>query len=521
MTTIREKIVILDFGSQYTQLIARRIREKNVFSEIVPYTAALPELERSEVRGIILSGGPSSVYDIDSPHPAAAVFAMNKPVLGICYGMQLMAYHLAGEVSPSPQREYGYAELEVMAESPLFQGLGNGHGNGQRPLLKVWMSHGDRLTRLPPGFSCLGKTDNSEFAAIMDPVRHFYGLQFHPEVIHTPQGTAILSNFVHHICGCSPNWTIESFVDNTIEELRTCVADREVICALSGGVDSSVLAILMNKAIGDRSRCVFVDNGLLRKDERQNVEEFLSGKMGLNIQVVDAARRFLDKLAGVSEPEAKRTIIGNEFIKVFFEAAGNFDFLAQGTLYPDVIESVSTKGPSATIKTHHNRVPHILELIKQGRIIEPLKELFKDEVRQVGLALGLPDELVYRHPFPGPGLAIRVIGPVDETRLAMVREADAIVRQEIAAAGMHREVWQAFAILLPVQSVGVMGDKRTYENSCVIRVVQSQDAMTADWARLEPDVLARMSHRIINEIAGINRVLYDISSKPPATIEWE
>ncbi|MBN2381772.1 glutamine-hydrolyzing GMP synthase [bacterium] len=516
-----EKIVILDFGSQYTQLIARRIREQQVYSEIVPFSVDLKVLEEEEVRGIILSGGPSSVYDQDSPHPDQAIFQLNKPILGICYGMQLMAFHQQGVVSASQAREYGHAELEVVADSPLFLDYPPESCRDDRPILTVWMSHGDRLTGLPKGFKPLGRTDNSEFAAIMNPEKQQYGLQFHPEVVHTPFGSKILSNFVHRICGCTSSWTTEAFIDDTIAQLRDLVGKRQVICALSGGVDSSVLAVLLNRAIGSKTRCVFVDNGLLRKDERKNVEEILVERMGLNIQVVDASERFLTRLAGISEPEHKRKIIGEEFIKVFFDAAGNFDFLAQGTLYPDVIESVSTKGPSATIKTHHNRVAQILDLIQQGRILEPLKELFKDEVRQVGLALGLPNEIIYRHPFPGPGLAIRVIGPVDETRLALVREADAIVREEVASAGWHNKVWQAFAILLPVHSVGVMGDQRTYENSCVVRVVQSQDAMTADWARLSPEILARISHRIINEIAGINRVLYDISSKPPATIEWE
>ncbi|MFC1853922.1 glutamine-hydrolyzing GMP synthase [candidate division CSSED10-310 bacterium] len=515
-----EKIIILDFGSQYTQLIARRVREQQVYSEIVPYTIAASDLVRDEIRGIILSGGPSSVDDHDAPHPDPALFTLDKPILGICYGIQLLAFHLGGTVSRSPAREYGYAELEIVARDRLFTGLEPGSGAAES-VLQVWMSHGDKITRLPPGFSCIGRTNNSDFAAIVDQERKLYGLQFHPEVIHTTSGSRIISNFIFQICHCRPHWTMESFIQNTVIQLRETVGSKKVLCALSGGVDSSVLAVLLHKAVGSQSHCIFVDNGLLRKGEGDYIQNQFAQKLELNITVIDARQQFLARLAAVGDPEKKRRIIGDEFIRVFLESAGEFNFLAQGTLYPDVIESVSTKGPSATIKTHHNRVPQILELIKQGRVIEPLKELFKDEVRQVGSALGLPDEIIYRHPFPGPGLAIRVIGPVDEERLVILREADAIVRQEISSQGWHRKLWQAFAILLPVQSVGVMGDKRTYENSCVLRMVQSQDAMTAEWARIPYSLLARISERIINEIPGINRVLYDISSKPPATIEWE
>lgn len=512
-----DKIVILDFGSQYTQLIARRIREQHVYTEIVPYSINIDYLKNNNVRGLILSGGPSSVFDKDSPHPALEIFEIGIPILGICYGMQLISYHLGGKVAPSTAREYGYAELTPIGDSPFFRSLSN---EIPEKFIRVWMSHGDRVTILPEGFKCIGKTNNAPLAAIADEKRKIYGIQFHPEVAHTPQGSNILSHFAKFICGCKADWNIESFIEETVSNLRKIIGDKTVLCALSGGVDSSVLAILLNKAIGKKSRCIFVDNGLLRKNEIQNVIE-LGKKLRLNLKVVNAKDRFLQALTGVSEPELKRKIIGEEFVKVFFNAAEDFDFLAQGTLYPDVIESISTKGPSATIKTHHNRVPEILNLIKQGRIIEPLKELFKDEVRQMGLALGLPEEIVQRHPFPGPGLAIRLVGEITKARLELLRDADAIVREEIIAAGWYEKLWQAFAILLSVQSVGVMGDQRTYDLTCVIRAVESKDAMTANWARLPSELLASISHRIINEIEGINRVLYDISNKPPATIEWE
>jgi GMP synthase (glutamine-hydrolysing) len=513
-----EKILILDFGSQYTQLIARRLREMGVYCEIHPCTAKAETIRAFAPKGIVLSGGPASVLAEGSPRADRVVFELGVPVLGICYGLQLMAHELGGQVGNAGHREYGPATIDVKATSPLFHGL--------PAKLDVWMSHGDRVEALPPGFEPVATTSNAPFAAAEDHRRRFYAVQFHPEVVHTPRGKDVLWNFAHDVCGCSGSWSMRAYVDVAVEQIRAQVKDGHVICALSGGVDSAVAALLVHRAIGDRLRCIFVDNGVLRSKEREQVEDVFGRMFHLPLVTVDASRRFLSRLAGVTDPEQKRKIIGREFIAVFEEEVERLaahgeraQFLVQGTLYPDVIESVSFKGPSATIKSHHNvgGLPEVMKLA----LVEPLRELFKDEVRRLGLELGLPAQIVQRQPFPGPGLAIRVLGEVTEERLAVLRKADVIVQEEVRNAGLYEKLWQAFAVLLPVRSVGVMGDERTYESTCAIRAIESTDGMTGDWARLPFEVLGKMSSRITNEVRGINRVVYDISSKPPATIEWE
>ncbi len=513
----RQTVVVLDYGSQYTQLIARRIRECRVYCEIHPCTLPLERLRALAPQAIVLSGGPQSVYGEASPRSDPALFELGVPVLGICYGEQLMAHQLGGKVEPSPDREYGPAKLEVLEPSGILAAFHAGEE------LSVWMSHGDRLTGLPPGFHAIGQSGNAPLAAIADPARRLYGIQFHPEVAHTPRGMEVLRAFLFDVVGLSPSWTPGSFVDDSIAAIGAAVGpDERVLCGLSGGVDSSVAAVLCQRALGERLVCIFVDNGVLREGERDGVERMMRQSFQLNLVVVDARARFLDALRGVTDPETKRKIIGRVFIEVFEAEAARVDnarFLVQGTLYPDVIESVSVRGPSAVIKSHHN-VGGLPERMKL-KLIEPLRELFKDEVREAGEALGMPHHVLWRHPFPGPGLAVRCLGEVTEPRLAVLRRADAIVIEEITAAGLYQSVWQAFAVLLPVRSVGVMGDDRTYEETCVIRAVHSSDGMTSDWARLPYELLSRMSSRIINEVRGINRVAYDISSKPPATIEWE
>jgi len=511
--TQRETILILDFGSQYTQLIARRVREAGVYSEIVPFNTPWADIANRHPKGLILSGGPQSVFAPDSPHPDPAVYEFDGPLLGICYGMQLLASRLGGRVAPADRREYGKAELTRTRSCCLFQNLPQ--------KMQVWMSHGDHIDSAPEGFDVVARTANA-IAAMEDSTRRRYGVQFHPEVVHTPLGKEILKNFLFNICGCSGDWNVRSFIDEAVARIRAQVGEEQALCALSGGVDSAVAALLVHQAIGDRLSCVFIDNGVLRKNEFEEVLQTFRESLHLKVVGVDASARFLERLAGVSDPENKRKIIGEEFIRVFEEEArklGEVRFLVQGTLYPDVIESVSVKGPSAVIKSHHNvgGLPEKMHL----SLIEPLRELFKDEVREVGRRLGLPETFVRRHPFPGPGLAVRIIGDVTPERLAVLKEADQIVVEEIRRAGLYDQVWQAFAILLPVRSVGVMGDDRTYENVIAVRAVNSLDGMTADWASLPYEVLATISSRIVNEVRGVNRVVYDISSKPPSTIEWE
>lgn len=508
-------IVVLDFGGQYSKLIARRIRDARVFSLILPFHTPLETVRSHRPAGIVFSGGPSSVHAQGAPLPDPGVFELGVPVLGICYGVQLLAHMLGGKVERSSKREYGIAHLEHEDGTGLFDGVDE--------RTEVWMSHGDAISAMPPGFATIGRTENCPHAAIANAQAGLYGVQFHPEVVHTPQGTRILSNFVHGICGCPPTWDMGSFAERAIEDIRAQVGSGRVLCALSGGIDSSVVAMLVHKAVGDRLTCVFVNNGLLRKGEPELVREVFREHFHLDLRYVDAERRFLESLRGVTDPEEKRKRIGGLFIEVFEEEArtlGRIDFLAQGTLYPDVIESVSaTGGPSATIKSHHNvgGLPEKMNL----KLIEPLRELFKDEVRLVGKDLGLPDEIVRRHPFPGPGLGVRCVGEVTKERLDTLREADAIFVEEIKRAGLYDSIWQALVVLLPVRSVGVQGDERTYEEACSLRAVTSEDAMTADWFRFPYDVLQRAASRICNEVRQINRVLYDVTSKPPATIEWE
>lgn len=512
-----EVILVLDFGSQYTQLIARRLRELGVYSEIHPFSMALPSIRRLSPKGIILSGGPSSVYDRHAPHPVPELFDVGVPILGICYGLQVIAYRLGGQVDPSAKHEYGSAEIVIDDTSDLFSGFAD---NGATTT--VWMSHGDALTRMPDGFEPIGHTGNSPICAIRNREKRIYGVQFHPEVVHTVHGREILSNFVFTICRCGGGWNPKSIIDAETEELHRQVGEANVICALSGGVDSSVLAVLLHRAIGDRLYCIHINTGLMRKDESRQITRLYRDTYHFNLDAVDATAIFLKNLQGVVDPEEKRKVIGRTFIEVFEREAksiGNVQFLAQGTLYPDVIESVSYRGPSQTIKSHHNvgGLPEKMNL----RLIEPFRELFKDEVRAIGRKLGLPDAFIVRHPFPGPGLAVRIIGEITPEKIRTVREADDIFIGEIRAAGLYETLWQAFAVLLPVQSVGVMGDRRTYDNVIALRAVTSLDGMTADWADLPHDILARVSSRIVNEVPGVNRVVYDISSKPPSTIEWE
>jgi GMP synthase (glutamine-hydrolysing) len=509
-----QTVLVLDFGSQYTQLIARRIREQSVYSVVHPFDFPVGIIRELAPKAIVLSGGPQSVYAEGAPYCSREVFELGVPILGICYGMQLTAYLLEGRVEASSEREYGRAEIDVIADSPLFAGTPKHQ--------QVWASHGDRILAGPPGFSTTATSPSAPITAFENAERQCYGIQFHPEVTHTEAGTEILRNFVFDIAGCRPSWDLGDFRRRKVDEIRREVGDRRAIVAVSGGVDSTVAALLVAEAIGERLTAVFVDNGVLRKNEPVQVGARLSDRLGLHFLQVDARRRFYEKLAGIEDPEVKRKRIGNEFIAIFEEEARRIpdvEFLVQGTLYPDVIESVSIKGPSAVIKTHHNvgGLPEKMGL----KLIEPVRELFKDEVRRLGLELGLEEEFVWRHPFPGPGLAVRILGEVNAERVEILQNADQIVIEEIRAAGLYREIAQAFAVLLPVKSVGVMGDERTYENVCAVRAVTTSDFMTADWYRMPHELLDRISRRIVNEVRGINRVVYDISSKPPGTIEWE
>ncbi len=514
---MQERVLILDFGSQFTQLIARRVRETHVYCEIHPHHMSLTDIQNWEPQGIILSGGPASVHDQDAPMVDPGIFALGLPILGICYGLQLMAHVLGGAVAKAEHREYGRAQLQIQeALGPLLS------FKSAEATEEVWMSHGDRIEKMPDGFRVLASSANSPLAAIGDPVRHFYGVQFHLEVVHTPRGAEMLTAFVRGVCGCHGQWTMHSYVDSAVATIRAQVGKGKVIAALSGGVDSAVAAVLIHRAIGDQLTCIFVDNGLLRFGESEKVQTVFRNYFQIPLQVIDARQRFLDVLDQVTDPEKKRKAIGNLFIEIFEEEAKKVegaDFLAQGTLYPDVIESVSFKGPSATIKSHHNvgGLPERMHL----QLVEPLRELFKDEVRELGRELGMPEEVIRRQPFPGPGLASRCLGAIDAARLEILRRADRIVMEEVREAGLYDQLWQAFAVLLPVRSVGVMGDARTYDETIALRAVESSDGMTADWAHLPYAVLGRISTRIINEVSGINRVVYDISSKPPATIEWE
>ena len=518
MTTLANGILIIDYGSQFTQLIARRVREAHVYSEIHPAPLGVDAVRAMAPKGIILSGGPRSVYEDDALELDAAVVDLDIPILGVCYGMYLTAVAAGARVEATGQREYGRAQITIENSDTLFAGFDLGART------QVWMSHGDRVSDLPDGVMHLASTDNAPLAAFAYPARKLYGVQFHPEVHHTPRGSEIIANFVFQICKCDPDWTAGHFIAEHVELVKEQVGDRRAICGLSGGVDSAVAAALVHRALGDRLTCILVDHGLLRMHERGQVERVFRSHLGIELIVIDAAPQFLEPLAGVEDPEEKRRIIGHTFIDVFEDAAekvgDDVGFLVQGTLYPDVIESVSPKGgPSATIKTHHNVGGLRPDL--PFELIEPLRELFKDEVRQVGRELGLPEEMIGRHPFPGPGLAIRIIGPVSEERLAVLRQADEIYLEEIREAGLYDDIWQAFAVLLPVQAVGVMGDARTYENVVALRAVTSVDGMTADWFPFPSDVIGWIANRIINEVSGVNRVVYDVSSKPPATIEWE
>jgi len=522
---MHETIVILDFGSQYTQLIARRIREAGVYSEIYPCTESVATIEAMEPVGLILSGGPSSVYDAGAPQLDPAFLKLKRPdgspvpVLGICYGLQAMAHVSGGAVERATRREFGRAAIQVDSSADLFHDIPEGS--------HVWMSHGDHMTRLPDGYEIIAHTSNAPIAAVRHHDQPLFGVQFHPEVVHTEHGKQILENFADRVCGCRRDWSAASFVEEKIAEIRRTVGKEHVILGLSGGVDSSVAAVLLHEALGDQLTCIFVNNGLLRKGEYEEVQKTFSDEYHIRLKAIDATDLFLDRLEGIVDPEQKRKIIGNTFVEVFDDATHAIveelgmkpKFLAQGTLYPDVIESISFKGPSATIKTHHNvgGLPEKMDL----QVLEPFRELFKDEVRAIGRLLKVPEHIIERHPFPGPGLGIRVIGPVTRSDLALLQEADAIFIEELKASGLYEKTWQAFAVLLPVQTVGVMGDERTYENVCALRAVTSVDGMTADWAHLPYDFLARVSNRIVNEIRGINRTVYDISSKPPATIEWE
>jgi GMP synthase (glutamine-hydrolysing) len=509
-------ILILDFGSQYTQLIARRVREAKVYCEIHPFNLSREKIRALKPKGIILSGGPASVYQHDAPKVEPPLFDLDVPFLGICYGMGMINLAAGGEVARAERREYGPADLVVDDDSDLF------HGFTPNGSARVWMSHGDKMSATPKGWRILAHSRNSPIAAFADPERRRFGVQFHPEVVHTPRGQEVLKNFLFRVCGAEPDWTMGHFVETSVQKIREQVGEGRVVCALSGGVDSSVVATLVHRAIGDRLACIFVDNGLLRRGEAEHVASLFAERFGCGFHHVNATEKFLSGLKNVEDPEEKRKIIGRLFIEVFEEEAkklGDVKFLAQGTLYPDVIESVSAGGPSATIKSHHNvgGLPPNMEF----KLIEPLRELFKDEARRLGEELGLPRELIQRQPFPGPGLAIRVLGEVTAERLEILRAADVIVLEEIKQAGLYEEVWQSFAILLPIRTVGVVGDERSYEHVVALRVVESDDGMTANWVPLQPDLLAKISNRITNEVRGVNRVVYDISSKPPATIEWE
>lgn len=511
----QERVIILDFGSQYTQLIARRVRESKVYCEIFPYSISIEDIKKFNPKGIILSGGPKSVYDADAPLVSKEIFNLNLPILGICYGMQLITHLLGGKVARAKEREYGFATLKIKEKEDIFTYIIEDE-------IPVWMSHGDRIEKLPKGFISIAKTSNSPYAGIKSKDSKTFGVQFHPEVYHTPLGKDIIKAFLYKVCGLKGLWNMHSFVEKSIEEIKKSVGNKKVLCALSGGVDSSVTAVLINKAIGKNLYCIFVDNGLLRKNEAHNVERMFKDNFDINLKVVDAKKLFLKRLKGVTDPEQKRKIIGHTFIEVFEKEAkkiGKVDYLAQGTLYPDVIESVSFKGPSAVIKSHHNvgGLPEKMNL----KLIEPLRELFKDEVREVGRELGISDDIILRQPFPGPGLAVRILGEVTEDKVEILQNVDEIVEEEMKKSGFYWKVWQSFPVLLPVRTVGVMGDERTYDYVIALRVVESMDGMTADWAKLPYDLLGEISRRIINEVKGVNRVAYDISSKPPSTIEWE